>query len=89
MCPLTQEFIAPLGFLLYCPLIVPTYSKCMSSQYRCFLGISDEHIFIIVVWDEVDFMPLISYFQIEDGQELEGVHRHREILLCILGPSYL
>ena len=87
MCPSTKEFSAIIGFSLYCPLVVPTCSRDMSSKCRRSLGITEECISTIIVKDEVDFVFLISYFQIENGWDLKGMHRCQVILLCLLERS--
>jgi len=71
----TEKFSAILGLPIYCPYVVPTYLKDMCSQYHHFLDISEKHFSNVIVRDEVEFMSLISYFQREDRQALEGVHR--------------
>jgi len=71
-------------FLLYCPPVVPTYSRDMSFRYHYFLGISDMCIHTIVVMDEVDFVFLVYYFPKENKQALDGIQRHCAILLCLL-----
>ncbi|KAJ8431553.1 hypothetical protein Cgig2_029582 [Carnegiea gigantea] len=86
LCPSTKEFSTLLRFFLYYPPIAPSSSKHLSSQkYHRLLALSAKDVTSIMISEEVDFISLIAYLKKDHGYALEGLHRSRAIILCLLG----
>ena len=78
------EFIAIIGFLLYCPLVLPYIPSDLPSLYGEVLGLGKKDVATILFGDEVDFMAIISYLQ-KNNCTLNSLFRRRATVLCILG----
>ena len=63
LCPLAKELIAILGFLPYCPTIVPTSSIPLFVQYFHLLSSSLEGASSIAIDKEIDFLSLIVHLR--------------------------